>query len=89
MLTVSLYIAKKLYKPTGGSKIQTALQLIVSLLYAIVSIGAGLAITYLVEIVQARVYYRSHKEANQHNHQFHALSIWFDPFSFNFNDWYT
>ena len=52
MLTVSLYIAKKLYKPTGGSKIQTILQLIVSLLYAIVSLGAGLAVTYLVDLVQ-------------------------------------
>ncbi|MHA1452486.1 MAG: hypothetical protein ACTSRD_06465, partial [Promethearchaeota archaeon] len=51
MLSVSLFLAKKLYKPTGGSKGRSALQLIVSLLYAVVSLGASLAITYLVELV--------------------------------------
>ncbi|MBN2157163.1 MAG: hypothetical protein JW776_14050 [Candidatus Lokiarchaeota archaeon] len=52
MLSISLYISRKLYRPTGTTKAQTILQIIVTLLYAIVSLGAGLAITYLLEIIE-------------------------------------
>jgi len=52
MLLITLYLSKKIYKPTGASKAQTTLQIIITLLYAIVSLGAGLAITYLIELVQ-------------------------------------
>ncbi len=53
MISVSLYIAKKVYKPTGGSKFRTVLQILVTLMYSIVSLGASLAISLLFPVVQA------------------------------------
>jgi hypothetical protein len=56
MLTVSLFIAKKVYKPTSSSKLQTVMQIFVSLMYAVVSLGASLAIYYMVPAIQSGIF---------------------------------